>query len=238
MQSEQYVCLVCGFNMVGHYPEKCPFCGASREHFLTAEECSKRFTVHETAVTDGVTCLRSEPALGLEHSAYRVKTGQRHIWIDCPSSFNTDLEPAECITFTHHHFMGASNMYREHFGASVQIHRLDYENNREMVEPFNLGNTFDANFSIDGAIQAYHIGGHTAGFTIYIFNDVLFACDYVFAKADPVKFNPFGPREETLAGGARLRELLDGQEIQTVCGQNYVESYATWLPKLDQLLDA
>lgn len=237
MQQEQYVCLVCGFNMVGHYPEKCPFCGAKREHFLTAAECSQRFTVRETKVRSSVSCLRSEPALGLEHSAYRIHTGRRDIWVDCPSSFNQQLRPVDCITFTHHHFMGASNMYREHFGAAVQIHELDYRNNRQMVEPFNLGTTFQENFILDGVVEAHHIGGHTAGFTIYIFEDVLFACDYIFADSDPVKFNPFGPQAETQAGGYRMRDLLDGRKIATVCGQNYVEDYSTWRPKLDQLLD-
>ncbi len=31
---EQYVCTVCGFNMVEHYPSKCPFCGASQDKFF------------------------------------------------------------------------------------------------------------------------------------------------------------------------------------------------------------
>ena len=35
LKKEQYVCLVCGFNMVGYYPDKCPFCGVSKEEFIT-----------------------------------------------------------------------------------------------------------------------------------------------------------------------------------------------------------
>ncbi|MEE9605187.1 MAG: MBL fold metallo-hydrolase, partial [Candidatus Scalindua sp.] len=42
MQKEQYVCTVCGFNMVGYYPDECPFCGALREKLITSEECAAR----------------------------------------------------------------------------------------------------------------------------------------------------------------------------------------------------
>ena len=74
-QKNQYVCLVCGFNMIGYYPEHCPFSGAARSNFITSEECSVRFKVEGTVVNSKVTCFRSVPALGLEHAAYRVETG-------------------------------------------------------------------------------------------------------------------------------------------------------------------
>jgi rubrerythrin len=43
MKREQYVCPVCGFNMIGFHPDHCPFCGAAKKHFITAEECSARY---------------------------------------------------------------------------------------------------------------------------------------------------------------------------------------------------
>ena len=36
MKREQYVCLVCGFNMIGFHPDRCPFCGEAKNHFSTA----------------------------------------------------------------------------------------------------------------------------------------------------------------------------------------------------------
>ena len=75
MKREQYVCLVCGFNMVGFYPDHCPFCGAAKKHFITGEECSARFKVVATPVNKKVTRLNSHQALGIEHAAYRIETG-------------------------------------------------------------------------------------------------------------------------------------------------------------------
>lgn len=30
----QWVCLQCGYNMIGEMPEICPFCGARHDYFL------------------------------------------------------------------------------------------------------------------------------------------------------------------------------------------------------------
>ena len=74
MEKEQYVCTVCGFNMVGCHPDFCPFCGSPKEKFVTSEECSARFKVKGTPVNEKVTRLNSVPALGLEHAAYCIET--------------------------------------------------------------------------------------------------------------------------------------------------------------------
>ncbi|RPJ04849.1 MAG: MBL fold metallo-hydrolase, partial [Deltaproteobacteria bacterium] len=74
MKREQYVCLVCGFNMIGFHPDRCPFCGAAKEHFITAEDCSARYTVVATPVSEKVTRLNSHPPLGIEHAAYHIET--------------------------------------------------------------------------------------------------------------------------------------------------------------------
>jgi rubredoxin len=57
----QYVCQVCGYNMAGYHPDFCPFCGATKDRFLPAEENSARLTR-----------FNSVPKLGYEHAAYRV----------------------------------------------------------------------------------------------------------------------------------------------------------------------
>jgi len=225
MEREQYVCLVCGFNMIGFHPDNCPFCGASKRHFITSQQCSDRYRVVGTPVNAKVTRLNSHPPLGLEHAAYRIETDSGPCWIDSPSSFDSSLKPAEAIFFTHHHFLGASNLYREHFPAEVHIHHNDSVH--EICRPFSFDVTFTENFSRHG-IEAFHVGGHTPGFTFYIFEDLLFICDYVFLDGDGMRYNPFGPAGETVAGGCRIREILEGRRLSTACGYNYVIAYDDW----------
>lgn len=234
MEQEQYVCLVCGFNMIGFHPDTCPFCNASKENFITSRECSKRFKVTGTKVTDHVTRLRSEPALGIEHSAYRVDEGARSFWIDSPSSFNPDIKPVNSILFTHHHFLGASNLYRKKFNARVYIHKLD--SLHAISKPFTFDKTFEGGFTA-GGLEAFHIDGHTPGFTFYIHGHVLFICDYVFIKDGTMRFNPFGPADKTRAGGDDARKILQGRDLKTVCGFNYFMDFTGWWRMFTALLD-
>jgi hydroxyacylglutathione hydrolase len=230
MKREQYVCLVCGFNMVGFHPEVCPFCGANRKHFITAEECSARYRVMATPVSGKVTRLNSQPALGIEHASYRIETGNGACWIDCPSSFDATLEQVDRILFTHHHFLGACNLYREHYAASVQIHHDD--SLHDICRPFTFDSTFTDNIVHNG-IESFHVDGHTPGFTFYIFEEILFICDYVFLDGGGMKYNPFGPADRTVAGGHRIREILTGRKLSTVCGYNYVIGYDDWQRRFD-----
>lgn len=228
MAREQYVCTVCGFNMVGYYPSHCPFCGVPQEKFLTSAECSARYQVEATRVNDRVMRLNSVPRLGFEHAAYRVETSAQTFWIDCPSSFDPRLAPADILLFTHHHFLGASNQYRELFNAEVWIHDLD--SGHEICRGFTFDATFPHNFTADG-IEALHIGGHTPGFTLYFFEDCLFICDYVLLKGDGMVYNPFGPAGFTIAGGDRIRKILKKRTLAWVCGVNYVVPYEEWQEK-------
>jgi glyoxylase-like metal-dependent hydrolase (beta-lactamase superfamily II) len=225
MKHEQHVCLVCGFNMIGFYPDHCPFCGATNKHFISAEECSTRFKVASTPVNDRVTRLNSVPPLGLEHAAYHIETDGGSCWIDCPSSFDPSLKRADSIFFTHHHFLGASNLYREHFGAKVNIHHDDSVH--EICRPFPFDVLFQDNF-VHHSIEAFHVDGHTPGFTFYIFEETLFICDYVFLDGDSMKYNPFGPAGLTVSGGSRIRQILNGRKLSEVCGYNYVIGYDEW----------
>lgn len=135
--------------------------------------------------------------------------------------------------FTHHHFLGASNLYRKQFSAEVRIHQGDAS--QQLCRGFTFDTPFTTDFSEHG-IEAFHIGGHTPGFTLYFYDDVLFICDHVFLHNGTMKFNPFGPRDETIAGGQMIAKLLQGRTIRSVCGYNSVIDYESWEKHFDDLL--
>ena len=222
---EQWVCKVCGYNMIGERPDVCPFCGARHEQFVSAAQAEKTYRVTPTPVGAGVTQLLSMPRLGLEHAAYRVETDRGPIWIDCPSAFNRDLDPVDAILFTHNDFLGASNQYRALWGARVHLHALDAVHPLARDHPVDFA--FDGDFR-RGSLAAWHIGGHTPGFTIYIHDDVLFVCDYAFPPGAAMRLNPYGDGDATRRGGARILEIVEGRGLATVCGYNYVADFADW----------
>jgi hypothetical protein len=219
--------------MIGNPPTHCPFCGASWENFITAEECSHNYKVVSIKVNNKVRRLNSDPRLGLEHAAYCIEANNSRIWIDCPSTFNADLDRVDKILFTHHHFLGASNIYREYYTAFVWIHTKDSENSLAKRHPFDK--KFENNFNING-IEAFHIDGHTPGFTFYMYEDVLFVCDYLIPKKDIFIFNPYGPSKNTIDGAKKLRNIIEMRELSIVCGYNYVLDYQIWKENFDQLL--
>ncbi|MFW9999226.1 MAG: MBL fold metallo-hydrolase [Candidatus Hodarchaeota archaeon] len=230
----QYVCKKCGYNMIGHYYQFCPFCGASRENFITAEECSQKFKIVYSRVNDKVFCLNSYPSLGLEHSAYSIEVDNKIIWIDCPSTFSKDLEPMDKILFTHQHFLGASNLYRGYYTAFVWIHKNDSEHSLSKLYPFDK--KFTQNFKISG-IEAYHIDGHTSGFTFYIFEKVLFICDYIIQSGQDFLLNPYSSIQPTIEGAKKLNKIIERGEFDTVCGFNYVIDYQIWKKQFQKLLE-
>lgn len=148
-----------------------------------------------------------------------METPDKTFWIDCPSSFDQRLEPAGLLLFTHHHFLGASNQYRELFGAQVWIHKLDSVH--EICRAFTFDVAFEQNFA--------------PGFTMYFFEDCLFLCDYVFLEKEYMRYNPFGPAGDTVAGGNRIREILTGKDFSWVCGVNYVVPFSGWMEKFKQM---
>jgi hydroxyacylglutathione hydrolase len=229
----QWVCLECGFNMIGEMPDVCPFCGARHDRFLSWETAEERFRVTGTPVSESITQLLSVPKLGYEHAAYRIETEGGAVWIDAPSAFNRDLEPVGAILFTHLHFMGASNQYRRLWGAEVGLHELDARH--PLAARFDVDRRFTGDFTAFG-IEAHHSGGHTPGFTFYICRDALFICDYVFLTADGgMIFNPYGPKRETRRQGAVIYDILKGRPLNTVCGYDYVIPFADWLPRFERL---
>ncbi|WP_299492320.1 rubredoxin-like domain-containing protein [Acaryochloris sp. IP29b_bin.137] len=230
---QQSVCTVCGYNMIGEMPDICPFCGARHDKFVPSDKAEQTYRVTPHRVNDYVTQLRSVPRLGLEHAAYRIETSEGAVWIDCPSAFNSDLKPVEAIYFTHKDFMGASNQYRELWNAKVYLHTLDAKN--PLAKPFPVDCKFDNDFTEHG-IEAFHIGGHTPGFTLYIYDKVLFICDYAFPPGPRMRLNPFGPQDEVRNRAARILQVIDERPIEIVCGFNYVTEFIHWREHFKRLL--
>lgn len=232
--NQQLVCTACGFNMVRFHPKRCRFCGATPDHFLSAEACSEIYQVQSISVNKRVTQLKSFPPLGYEHAAYRVDTGDAVVWIDCPSSFDASVVPMDYILFTHNDFLGASNLYRQHFGSQVWIHQRDAAHPNSRFFPFDC--CFKAGFQLSG-IEAVVVGGHTPGFTLYFFEEVLFICDYVELVENKLMWNAYGNRVETPKVGRQIHRLLsDRTTIKTVCGVDYICDYASWKAKFDRLV--
>ena len=230
---QQWVCLQCGYNMIGEMPDVCPFCGAHHDRFMTWDEVEKTYRVTAHAVNDIVSQLLSVPKLGYEHAAYRIETESGAVWIDSPSAFNRNLAPVDAILFTHHHFMGASNQYRRLWDTEVWLHELDAKHRLAVL--FDVDRRFVDDFSAYG-IEAYHTGGHTPGFTFYIYRDVLFICDYVFLTDAGMCFNPYGPAQETRKQAQRIYEIVNSKSLQTVCGYNYVTNFVDWWAGFEHLI--
>lgn len=232
-ETPQWVCLQCGYNMIGEMPCICPFCGAKHDRFMAWDNAEKTFRVTTRVVNDVVDQLVSVPKLGLEHAAYRIETKAGAVWIDSPSAFNRELASVKAILFTHHHFMGASNQYRRLWNAEVWLHNLDAKH--RLAALFDIDQRFDYDFVAYG-VEAYHIGGHTPGFTIYIYQDVLFICDYVFLTDVGMRFNPYGPKQETLKHARRIYEIVNSKALKTVCGYNYVANFTDWRVGFERLI--
>jgi glyoxylase-like metal-dependent hydrolase (beta-lactamase superfamily II) len=177
--------------------------------------------------------LNSTPRLGLEHAAYRIKTNTGMVMIDCPSTFRNDIEPMDVILFTHHHFLGASALYQERFKAQIWIHSGDSSN--ILTRNYKFDKLFESNFNYSG-IEAFHIDGHTPGFTFYIFEDVLLVCDYIVGAMENFRLNPYGPAHETLKGAQKMKNIIKNYDINHVCGVNYVLPYPQWNDLFEQLL--
>jgi hydroxyacylglutathione hydrolase len=229
----QHVCQVCGYNMVGYHPGFCPFCGATQDRFLSAEENSASHHVEGTELTESVTRFNSVPKLGYEHAAYRVESDGAAFLIDCPSTFDRSLPPMNSILFTHHHFLGASNQYRELYPVRVAIHEAD--SRHDLCRGFTFDDRFLGSFCHRG-LHAVHLGGHTPGFTCYFFKEVVFICDYVLKERGKLVINPFGPRDATTQGLARLIAMIPERPVTTVCGVDYVMDYPSWEKHALQLI--
>jgi glyoxylase-like metal-dependent hydrolase (beta-lactamase superfamily II) len=222
----QYVCTACGYNAIGKRPDCCPFCGAEPKTLVSADAMGRRYQVSERPVADGVMQLRCRPRLGLDHAAYSIDADGGRVWIDCPAAFSSALTPADAILFTHKDFIGAANQYRDQWQAEVWLHESDAE--LSQVASHSVTHRFNGEFEKFG-VRGYPIGGHTPGFTVYIWRDVLFVCDYVYPPGEAMKLNPHGPVQATREGAIRLADRVADEALSTVCGYNYVTRFDAWL---------
>jgi len=220
--------------MINFHPEFCPFCGVSKDNFITAQEGSRKYRILISKVNEKVSRLNSYPKIGLEHSAYCITVEGKNIWIDCPSIFSKDLEPMDKIIFTHNHFLGASNLYRSYYTAFIWIHRKDSEHLLAAHHPFDK--KFEQDFKLMG-IEAFHINGHTPGFTIYIYDKTLFICDYLVLKDQRFILNPYGSIQSTMEGAKLLKKIIKNRELDEVCGVNYVLDYHKWIKRFLTLIN-
>lgn len=231
---QQWVCTACGYNMVGHAPEICPFCGAHRDKFLSSEAAGTTYRILTMPIDDRISQLITVPELGLDHAAYRIETENLAVWIDCPSVFKRSLMPADKIFFTHRHFIGAANQYRELWQAKVGLHALDI--GHPLVNDSIIDERFDNDFTLDG-LAAYHIGGHTRGYTLYVYRDVLFIGDYAFPSGPDMRLNSYGPQAETLRKTERILSIVRQNTLNTVCGYDYVCAFNDWLPNFKHAVE-
>jgi hydroxyacylglutathione hydrolase len=233
VRMEQYVCQVCGYNMAGYHPAFCPFCGATKDKFLTADENSARHHVEGMHVNAYVTRFNTVPKLGYEHAAYRVEAEGVVFLIDCPSTFDRSLPVMDTIMFTHNHFLGACNQYRDLYPARVAIHEADFHH--DLCRGFTFDDLFLGSYC-DSGLHAVHIGGHTPGFTCYIFRDVLFICDYVMVERNMMVLNPYGPPAATKEGLATLIGQIPDYPVSTICGVDYVMDSPSWIEMVRPLV--
>ncbi|MFX1354711.1 MAG: MBL fold metallo-hydrolase, partial [Promethearchaeota archaeon] len=113
------------------------------------------------------------------------------------------------------------------------IHKLDTDN--RLLQNYSFDKKFSEDFELEG-IKSFHLNGHTPGFTCYIFEKILFICDYVFLDEKAMKFNPYGPTEKTKEGALNLNLILNNNELEKVCGYNYVVKYSYWKEKFNELI--
>ena len=185
--------------------------------------------LHIEEITPAVDALSADSGHGI--CAYRLHTRQGAIWIDCPSQFESGLTPVDAIFFSQRDFTGAAADYHRHWGSRLYMNRHDASYHKEL--PFE--ETPRGNFSL-GELQAFHIGGHTPGFTVYRFHKLLFVCDLLFSLDTSFTLNSLGRRDAMHAAARRLLRQIRHQDIQLVCGYNYAIDFKHWQNALTRCL--
>ncbi|UDQ97508.1 MBL fold metallo-hydrolase [Lentisphaerota bacterium WC36G] len=235
----QYVCKVCGYNIIGSIPHKCPFCGCNRSHFITATECSDLYCLTEKRISKKILMLKTKPKLGLSHAAYAVETLNGEVWVDCPACFENNTRMPKAICFTHHHFMGACNLYQRESCCEVYIQEEELQ--FSIAKPFlpTITHVMTGNFWAYCELQALRIAGHTPGFTVFFLDDVCFCCDIVLLdnkKGDSL--NTFSSsKEEVVEAVKHLIFECDNRGVNLICAYNSTFDYHEWRERTQRLLD-
>jgi glyoxylase-like metal-dependent hydrolase (beta-lactamase superfamily II) len=192
---------------------------------MDSRRAQRLHTIKAIPVSEHVSQLRCSPVFGLDHAAYRIETAAGAVLIDCPAVFTRDVDPVDAILFTHKDFVGAANVYRKVWDCDVCLHAADAELSEVAQHSVTL--RFEGDYERCG-VQGHHIGGHSPGFTVYIWEDMLFICDYAYPGGPGMKLNPHGPREATREGAGRLADIIADHDLKTVCGYNYTAEIGPW----------
>ena len=108
-----------------------------------------------------------------------------------------------------------------------------------MARQFPVDDAFTGGFEVNG-LEAIHIGGHTPGFTMYVFENVLFACDFAFPPGPEMRLNPYSDMDAIRISARNVQAMIDDRSdtLTTVCGYNYVVDLDAWRGDFDRLLEA
>jgi hypothetical protein len=72
---------------------------------------------------------------------------------------------------------------------------------------------------------------------MYIYDKVLFICDYAFPPGAKMRLNPFGPQKQTRDRAARILEIISERSLKTVCGYNFITEFDSWREDFHRLLN-
>ena len=232
----QWVCLVCGYNMIGEKPEKCPFCGAPSSKFIASEECTERYEINPVQVHPKVQQLKSSPKLGMEHSAYAIKTDEATLWVDCPSSFQQLEVKPDAILFTHCDFMGACNQYQNDSDCRIFLNKADFKYGiTKQFQPY-ITDATEGNFEYKG-IEAVHINGHTPGFTAYYYEDICCSCDLAILTEKEDSVNTFrGPYEAVVIALEKLIKECEKRSSSIVCCWNQAFPFDEFKERVEKII--
>jgi len=51
-----------------------------------------------------------------------------------------------------------------------------------------------------------------------------------------MRFNPYGPEQETIKQAQRIYEVIKRKALNTVCGYNYIANFADWIVEFERLI--
>jgi hypothetical protein len=107
----------------------------------------------------------------------------------------------------------------------VRIHQAD--SRHEICRRFTFDDLFAQEFTHHG-IEAFHIDGHTPGFTIYNLRGDAVHLRLRLPRRRQLEIQPYGPADRTSPEGAASARFSTGRQLAAVCGYNYVIDYADW----------
>ncbi len=113
------------------------------------------------------------------------------------------------------------------FGAQIEMHLHELDASHLLARNHPVDIVFQGDFK-RGSLEAYHIAGHTPGFTVYIHNELLLICDYAFPRGPEIRLNPAKGDGTIREGGQGVLEITDIRGLKKVCSYNYITNFESW----------